>query len=592
MVSSMKDRLDWLVHAIKRISLWEHGVLGGVALWLLILSLALGACHPSSPTATITASMTVPIPTLSSTPTFLPSNTPSPQPGSTQPPPAYTLYIASYIPIPLRVQISLPESATITDSNLADYFLTIWEAPALSHWVYALVAPFPTLQDGVSAADLQNAWAGKASTSFSGQPLLMDENTRAVFATWWGLPAEGAVQVIPTDELLDYAWQHQPSWAIVPFESLEPRWKVLQVDGQSPLWKGFNPDSYALTVPFGILDKNSVPLKNLPEGWSLPVTNRDPGKLTTVAMTGVTALVRGTALWMERYGITYPADDIGPLLRQADLTHISNEIPFTPDCPYPELHPTGLVFCSKPSYIALLEAVGTDLVELTGDHFGDWGADAMRYTLDMYNQRGWPTYGGGLNAELARQPLLMENNGNKLAFLGCNIGCQVKNEVPCDEYATADQPGAATCDFDYLSREIPQLRDEGYNVIFTFQHKEYYKTKAEPDLVRDFGKIADYGATIVSGSQAHQPHGMAFQNRAFIHYGLGNLFFDQYHFCVNYACDNAFIDRHVFYDNRYLGVELIPIRFVDLAKPVLMTPEQKIKLLDTVFQVSTWFPGN
>jgi poly-gamma-glutamate capsule biosynthesis protein CapA/YwtB (metallophosphatase superfamily) len=33
---------------------------------------------------------------------------------------------------------------------------------------------------------------------------------------------------------------------------------------------------------------------------------------------------------------------------------------------------------------------------------------------------------------------------------------------------------------------------------------------------------------IVSGSQAHQPHGFEFYNGSLIHYGLGNLFFDQY----------------------------------------------------------------
>jgi poly-gamma-glutamate synthesis protein (capsule biosynthesis protein) len=115
-------------------------------------------------------------------------------------------------------------------------------------------------------------------------------------------------------------------------------------------------------------------------------------------MTGVTALVRGTAYIMEASGYTYPAIDIGDILRDADILHISNEIPFAETCPKPfsnKANDTKLIFCSKPEYIQLLEAVGTDVVELTGDHFGDWGPEAMVSTLEMYEDRNWQYYGGG-----------------------------------------------------------------------------------------------------------------------------------------------------------------------------------------------------
>ena len=149
-------------------------------------------------------------------------------------------------------------------------------------------------------------------------------------------------------------------------------------------------------------------------------------------------------------------------------------------------------------------------------------------------------------------------------------------------------PGAAQCDFNYISTEIPALRDEGYQVIFTFQHREYYTYTTEPILADDFGLVAAAGATIVSGSQAHQPHGFAFENGSYIHYGLGNLFFDQFHYCVDYACDDAFIDRHVFYDGRYISTELITIRFVDFARPRLMTPEERAHFLEIIFKASGW----
>ncbi len=142
--------------------------------------------------------------------------------------------------------------------------------------------------------------------------------------------------------------------------------------------------------------------------------------MTIVAMTGVTALVRATAYEMEKHGITYPDQDIRAELLAADITHISNEVPFAEDCPYPNPIQTEIRFCSRDSYIQLLEDVGTDVVELTGDHFQDWGTDAMFHTLDLYRAPGWLYYGGGTNLADGRKALLMENNHNRIAFIGCN----------------------------------------------------------------------------------------------------------------------------------------------------------------------------
>ncbi|MGE5124217.1 MAG: CapA family protein, partial [Acidobacteriaceae bacterium] len=403
------------------------------------------------------SSTSTPTITASSSPTSIPTQVP------------VSLWVAPYLPEKLSSALVLPDGYFLAaDPAHADVTLDIAPAdmPAAIQWMYALVAPFPTVPDNVTLEELRDAWSGSSAELFDGSPLLMDETTLDVFAGLWGSPAPRAVLVLPSAELIDYAWSNQPSWAIVPFELLDPHWKVLSVDGQSPVRKDFDPSSYTLNVPFTL--SGSGPLT--PEAFNLPLTNRDPSELTTVVMTGVTAMVRATAWTMEEKGVTYPAEDIGALLAQADITHISNEIPFAPDCPYPSTVMPSLVFCSDPKYIDLLKTVGTDIIELTGDHFMDYGADATLYSLKMYDDLGWPYYGGGADAEQAHQPVLLEHNGNKLAFLGCNIGCEVKTEIPCDAIATASHPGAAKCDFDWLSSEIPSLVGEGYQVLFTFQH--------------------------------------------------------------------------------------------------------------------------
>jgi Bacterial capsule synthesis protein PGA_cap len=444
-------------------------------------------------------------------------------------------------------------------------------------WIYALVAPFPTITDNLSLADIQNAWDGSNTGPFSGRPLWMNESTLAAFSAVWGAPAAGSVNVAPADQLVDATWADRPTWAIVPFELLEPRWKVLSVDGQSPVRNDFNPEYYPLKINFSLN----------PAAFQLLPSNRDPGKLTVLAMTGTTALVRATADRMELHGVLYPGEEIRTVLRTADITHISNEVSFMPGCPTPDPWTSSLQFCSDPRYIALLEDIGTDVVELTGNHLLDYGPQPFLTTLDMYDQSGWLTFGGGRNLQASLQPALLEDHGNKLAFIGCNI------VGPPADWATDANPGSAPCDQDQLSVEISDLRLAGYLPIMTFQYNEYYQPNPTDYEQRDFLKMAAAGAVIVSGSQAHEPAAMEFSAGSFVHYGLGNLFFDQMSHkmpdgTLSYDTRNVFVDRHVFYNGRYISTELLSYISEDYSRPRLMTGLERQKFLLKIFKAGGW----
>jgi poly-gamma-glutamate synthesis protein (capsule biosynthesis protein) len=556
-----------------------------VSIFLLTLAvLILAACSPilepktqSTPLGLTDTSIPIPNETASPVPTTaIPTQTKFSLPDSGSSTPSPVLWAADNIPEKIVSNISfLSQMGIASDSQQATLILGLDGNDLVAQWVYVLAAPFPTILDEITSVDLQDIWEGGPENGpFTETSLLVDQETYAVFTALWGASAPEVVQVVSSDKLLQTAWENQPSWAIVPFEALNPRWKVLQIDGVSPIQKDFNPAIYPLTVQFYISGESHE---------ITPVSNYDGKKMTDLMLTGVTALVRGTALTMERKGITYPGEDIAPITRAVDFMHVNNEIPFTPDCPFPDMYQEELVFCSDIRYLDLLEDIGVDFVELSGDHFGDHGTFGTLFTLDLYDEVGLPYYGGGRDLGDGRQPLLLEHNGNKIAILGCNAkGSQY--------YAPADEntPGAVPCDFDWMEAEIVRLKGEGYLVIVTFQHVEYYSYEAQPDLVRDFGRIANAGAAIVSGSQSHQAHGMAFVDDAFIHYGLGNLFFDQYQFCQDAACDYGFMDRHIIYDGRHISTELIPIRFIDMARPRPMTAEEKAWFLDWIFEASGW----
>jgi hypothetical protein len=451
-------------------------------------------------------------------------------------------------------------------------------------WVYALVAPFPTVTDGVTSDELKIAWSqATAPASFDGHPLLMEESTLAAFTELWGKPASGSVQVLTADHLLDAAWTQMPSWAIIPFESLEPKWKVLTVDGQSPIRKKFDVSTYPLVASFTLQSSDNSSLSDI------PASNYDPSKLTTVIMTGVTALVRATAMTMEIKGATYPGERIRDLMREADITHVSNEIPFFTGCTYPKPDQVALVFCSDPKYMDLLTDIGTDVIELTGNHFADRGAAGMLETIGIYKKNKLPYFGGGLDLQDSLKPALFEVNGSKIAFIGCN-----KPDVGRFPTATDYQPGAAPCNFPYLTGKINQLKAQGYVVISTFQWNESYDSRPSPQQMDDFRLMADSGASIVSGSQAHYAQKMEFYEDAFIHYGLGNLFFDQMgdQDWMPKGIRREFFDRYVIYDGRFLSAELITAMLEDYSRPRLMTAQERAGFLQEYFYYSGWTPLN
>ncbi len=304
-------------------------------------------------------------------------------------------------------------------------------------------------------------------------------------------------------------------------------------------------------------------------------------------MTGVTALVRATADRMELHGVLYPGEEVRTVLRAADITHISNEISFLEGCPTPDPWTDSLQFCSDPSYIALLEDVGTDVVELTGNHMLDYGPEAFLTTLDMYEQRGWLYFGGGRSLTEALQPALVEDHGNKLAFIGCNYA------GPPGDWATDVRPGSASCESGQLVAEIGRLRSEGYLTIMKFQYNEYYQPYPTAYEQRDFLEMASAGAVIVSGSQSHVPAAMEFSGGSFVHYGLGNLFFDQMSHLMPdgsliYDTRYVFMDRHVFYEGRYVGTELLTYIIEDYARPRPMLDYERQQFLQDMFRAGGW----
>ena len=453
---------------------------------------------------------------------------------------------------------------------------------------YAVVAPFPTVADNITSTDFAALWQGddQAISEFmienAGPIVFVDAATREAMTQLIGEPGI-TVQVVTSTDLISQTWAGRPTaLAVVPFDTLDARWKLLHVDGINL----FEREADMAAYPFNLrvtATGDAALIGAMMSGIAAPLaaqSNRDLSKMTVVAMTGVTALVRGTAVMMEQKGITYPAQMIQGWLTTADITHISNEVSFWEDCPAPTFN-DGVSMCSNPKYIELLKYVGTDVVELTGNHLWDKGVRFLSSTIQTYKDLGWGYFGGGLNVQDAMKPLTMTVNGNRIAFIGCNwFG---------ENWATDEYAGSAPCsvndprDLTDISAQIGQLKSEGYLVIATLQYAEFYEYGATIQQAIDFDRLRSAGAVVVNGSQGHHAQGFDVNEQGFLHYGTGNIFFgDQ----SGEGTHQTFVDRHVFYDGRYLGVDLRTAYIRDNSQPQPMTPEERADLLQILFKVS------
>ena len=563
-----------------------------VLMIVFAMAMFVAACTGNNTTAP-------PLPTLTvvngPSATDVPATILIPEPSITPLPPANQFYIDGGVPggIAGPVTTALINSGWQQTGDASNPLRVIMnpppEAALTAEWVYVLVAPFPTVVDNVTWASFLNYWANGAMDGlpdFGGPPriVLLGGTGVDIGQPSSAIPINLLAEAEPS-ELVDLAWGNRPALSIIPFNQLEPRWKVLSVDGMSPLDRSLDTSNYPLAVRVGVVAEGEIGaqgLNLLQSSGAWQSTNRDPAKLTSVVMNGVVALDRATAMQIETRGVAFPAQEIAPFFADADILHLSNESSFTPDCREPDWYGAPS-FCSKPAYFALFENIGVDIVEVTGNHIKDFGVATLTYTLDTYDNNALPYFGGGRNLDDAKAARILNlPDGTRVAFIGCN------SAGPFPAWASAESPGAAPCeDWGWITNRITSLKANGEAdvVVVTLQYLELDRYDPTDQQRADFEALAVAGADIVSGSQAHWPQGFSFVGGEFVHFGVGNLFFDQIDLEGN---RQMFADKHVFYEGRHISTILFTGYFETIGQPRPMTPEERAAFLQRVFAASSW----
>ena len=287
--------------------------------------------------------------------------------------------------------------------------------------------------------------------------------------------------------------------------------------------------------------------------------------ITYYTHTGVTAITRQAGVVVQRYGMDEYLQNLLPYFEKPDLVHISNEVSAVDSCSYGRMK---MSFATRTEHFDLLEKLGADIIELTGNHNLDFGEQAYLNSLSWYTEHGMSFFGGGASPDEAKKPLIRTlKDGSKVAWVGFNERC------PCGECADRDM-GANRWDSLQAVQTIEYLRNQEkvQFIIACVQYGETDSYAPTRNQRRISHLLMDLGVDVMIGSQAHQPQEVAIYKDKMVFYGIGNFMFDQIH---RIGVRQAFFLQCYFYRGKIVQYQPVFTFMGDDRIPQIATDEQR-----------------
>ena len=244
------------------------------------------------------------------------------------------------------------------------------------------------------------------------------------------------------------------------------------------------------------------------------------------------------------------ADCISPEListmQQADIMWINNEFTYS-DRGQP-LPGKAYTFRANPARVENLKLLGVDIVGLANNHVYDYGKDALLDTMDTLDAAGIPYVGAGHNLAEASEPVYMEVQGKKIAFVAASRA--EKNKMT--PQATDTEPGILRCYDTALFDEEIKEADANADIVVALPHwGTEYSTVLEPVQTSTAHEYIDAGADVIIGAHTHCLQGFEFYNNVPIVYSLGNYWFNEK------TLDTMLITLHCYGDNDEENMDVI-----------------------------------
>lgn len=427
---------------------------------------------------------------------------------------------------------------------------------------YVPVTNFSSLEENISFNDLLDTFKG-SSTVYANSYVLDEDQSELKQYFGQGFNSKITKDVSELQEKLQ-----KNEIALIPFEKLIPQLKTISVNNQNILDKSIPNDK--IIYPKIISGKESQ--RNI-----LPKSNRDINNIYSVAITGVSAISRTVQYVIDKKNDPiYPAREVMNELKKSDITTVDSESSFFDGCITTNSETTKL--CGKPSSIESFQAIGADVLDLTGNHQSDFGSDKFSQSIGYFDKAGFEYFGGGKNKSDASKILYKNIGGKKIAFLGYAYFDSLNGP----SYGTIAKDNVAGVNFydpEKVKSDIARAKTNSDFVILDYQFTESYSYEPLAIQTKIFRDAIDSGADIVVGIQAHQPQKLEFYKNKPIFYGLGNFFFDQ---MWSEGTRQGLIPRLTFYNGKLSSIEILTTLLYDYSQPRFTTGDARKILLQNI----------
>lgn len=179
-------------------------------------------------------------------------------------------------------------------------------------------------------------------------------------------------------------------------------------------------------------------------------------------------------------------------------------------------------FNADPDLLFWITNAGFNLATIANNHIMDYGEEALLDTRSNLTKYGIGFTGAGTNQYHASDPLIVESNGIRIAFL-----CFGYNNPPWLK-ADEDSAGTAPLDVELMTNRLMEIQEDVDFVIYVLHWGVEYDDDAN-STQREMGHaLIDAGADLIVAHHPHVLQGIELYEDKLIFYSLGNFLFPQW----------------------------------------------------------------
>jgi len=231
-------------------------------------------------------------------------------------------------------------------------------------------------------------------------------------------------------------------------------------------------------------------------------------------------------------------------------------------------------FAGPPEGAEGLKQGGWDIVSTANNHMWDYGKNALFETMENLEQAGVRYTGSCRRTEDLYNPVIIEVNNQKIAFLASTMLLNGYEKAGASDYV-------AWADSEKLTNAIKNITPDVDWIIVSLHGGTEYRATPTKEKVKLAHQLIDAGADIVIGHHTHIPQGIEEYNDGTIFYSLGNFAFWQ---PFGYWTENSFAVEI------YLGadgnMDYKSVAIDSGWQPKLATGENEVKILEHIDELS------